>query len=48
MLKAADIGIAVGNARPEAKAVADLIIDTNDNDGVAKYLLNEFKERNGD
>ncbi len=43
MLKAADVGIAVGNARPDAKAVADIIIDTNDNDGVAKYLLSEFK-----
>lgn len=43
MLKSADIGIAVGNARPEAKAVADLIIDTNDNDGVVKYLMSNFK-----
>lgn len=44
MMKAADLGVAVGNAQPEARAVADIIIDTNDNDGVAKYLLEIFKE----
>lgn len=43
MLKNADVAIAVGNAQPEAKAVADIIIDTNENDGVAKYLLLEYE-----
>ncbi len=42
MLKAADLGVAVGNARPEALDVADVVIDTNNNDGVAKYLLSVF------
>ncbi len=42
MLKAADVGVAVGNARDEVKTIADLVIDTNDNDGVAKYLLSQF------
>jgi len=31
-------GIAVANAIEEVKAVADFICDTNDNDGVAKWL----------
>lgn len=39
MLQNADIGIAVGNAQQSAKLVADLVIDTNENDGVAKYLM---------
>ncbi len=45
MLKAADVAIVVGNAQPEAKAVADIVIDTNDNDGVAKYLLEVFDKK---
>lgn len=44
MLKAADVGVAVGNARPEALAAADVVVDTNDNDGVAKYLLKQYEE----
>lgn len=38
MLKNADIAVAVANAQPEVKAVADIIVDSNENDGVAKYL----------
>ena len=38
MLKNAGIGVAVGNAIDEVKAVADYICDTNDNDGVAKWV----------
>ncbi len=38
MLKVAGIGIAMGNAIPEVKEAADIIIDTNDNDGIALYL----------
>ena len=39
MLKNADKAIVVGNAQPIAKQYADEVIDTNDNDGVVKYLL---------
>ena len=39
MMLNADEAIAVGNALPPALEVADAVIDTNDNDGVAKYLL---------
>jgi Cof subfamily protein (haloacid dehalogenase superfamily) len=38
MLKGCGIGVAVGNAVSDAKQVADFICDTNDNDGVAKFL----------
>lgn len=39
MFAQADIKVAVGNAREEVKAAADCIIGTNDDDGVAEYLL---------
>jgi hypothetical protein len=38
MLKNCGIGVDVENAGAVAKAVADFICDTNDNDGVAKWL----------
>ena len=38
LLEYCGIGIAVGNAPDEIKAVADYICETNDNDGVAKWL----------
>jgi hypothetical protein len=38
MLRKCGIGVAAGNAIDEAKAAADHICDTNDNDGVAKWL----------
>jgi hypothetical protein len=38
MIKAAGIGVAMGNAMEEIKAVADYVTDTNDNDGVAKAI----------
>ena len=38
MLRECSTGVAVANAIDEAKAVADYICDTNDNDGVAKWL----------
>ena len=34
----AGVGVAVANALDEVKAVADYICDTNENDGVAKWL----------
>jgi len=38
MIKNCGIGVAVANAIDEVKAIADYICDTNDNDGVAKWL----------
>ena len=39
MLQAADTAIVVSNAPDEVKKHANIIIDSNNNDGVAKYLL---------
>lgn len=44
MLKNADVAVVVGNAQPVALEVADVIVDTNDNDGVAKYLLELYEK----
>ena len=38
MLRGCGIGIAVDNAIKEAKAIADYVCYSNDNDGVAKWL----------
>ena len=38
LLSGVGIGVAMGNALDEVKSVADYICDTNDNDGVAKWL----------
>ena len=38
MLSYVGFGVAMGNAIDEVKAVADFICDTNENDGVAKWL----------
>ena len=38
MLRDFGVGVAMANAIDEAKAVADYVCDTNDNDGVAKWL----------
>ncbi len=45
MLKMVGCGIAMGNAIDEVKEIADVIIDTNDNDGIAKYLK-ELERKN--
>ena len=42
MFREADTKIAVGNAKPELKEKADIITDTNDNDGVAKWLAENY------
>lgn len=38
MIKAAGVGIAMGNAIDKVKCAADFVCDTNDNDGVAKWI----------
>lgn len=42
MFGAADLSVAVGNAADEVKKAADIVIDTNDNDGVARWLASIF------
>ena len=41
MLRTADVAVAVENAVDEVKAVADIVIGTNDSDSVARFILNE-------
>ena len=45
MLEACGIGVAVGNALPEVKLVADYICDSNEQDGVAGWLPPVLKWR---
>ena len=42
MLRLCGMGIAMGNAAPEVKAAADLVIGTNEEDGIAEYLKSLF------
>ena len=43
MFEQSDVKIAVENARDEVKSAADIIISSNDNNGVAEYLKETFK-----
>lgn len=43
MFQASDIRCAVANAKTEVKAAADIIIDSNSEDGVAKWLLHNAR-----
>lgn len=38
MLRAAGLGVAMGNALEEVKAAADYVTETNDNDGIARAI----------
>lgn len=42
MLKLCGKGIAMGNAISEVKEIADLVIGSNDEDGIAEYLTENF------
>lgn len=42
MLKFAGTGVAMGNAPADVRQIADKIADTNDNDGLAAVLMQEF------
>ena len=44
VLAAAGLGVAMGNAAPEAKAAARLVTGTNQEDGVARTLLRLLEE----
>lgn len=43
MMSVADVAVAMGNAYPEVKEVADVIIGDNNSDSVAKWILANFK-----
>lgn len=45
MIQYAGVGVAVGNARPEVKALADIVTGTNQEDGVAQVLEQYILER---
>lgn len=40
--KLAGIGVAMGNAIDEVKDIADVVVGTNDEDGIADYLSNFY------
>lgn len=42
MLRLCGIGVAMGNAREEVKTAADVVIGSNDADGIADYLTQTF------
>lgn len=44
MVKAAGVGVAVKNATDKVKSVADYITDSNDEEGVYRFLINYFSE----
>ncbi|MGN0536572.1 MAG: HAD family hydrolase [Acutalibacteraceae bacterium] len=43
MLKQCGLGVAMGNAISEVKAIANEIIETNENNGIARYLAEKFE-----
>jgi len=43
MLEYAGIGVAMGNAIPEIKQIADITVGSNDDDGGANYLIDYFQ-----
>lgn len=45
MLKIAGIGVAMGNALDEVKKIADIVIGTNDNEGIAIYLDSILRDK---
>ena len=44
MLKIVGTGVAMGNAIPEVKEIADVVTMSNDDDGIAKYLEDMINE----
>ena len=38
MLQMVGVGVAMGNAGPKVKAIADAVVASNDNDGVAEAI----------
>lgn len=48
LLQEAGLGVAVANAHPETKAVADLVTASNDEDGVAQVIETWLAEESGE
>ncbi len=44
MLAEADVAVAVGNALPEVKAAADVVIEPNFTDSVARFIEEDFEQ----
>lgn len=44
MLKLCGIGVAMGNAIPQVKQIADVVIGSNEEDGIADYLIDLLDE----
>lgn len=42
MLKLCGKGVAMGNALEEVKSIADVVIGSNDEDGIAEYLAEKY------
>lgn len=47
MMRAADVGVAVGNAVDEVKEAADIVIGPNSQDSVAAFIAEDFKRQQG-
>lgn len=47
MLRAADRGVAVANAIPEVRAIADEVIGANTEDSVMRYIDSDWRQRRG-
>lgn len=45
MMQAADVAVAVGNALPETKAVADYVIGDNEHDSVARWIADDYMQQ---
>ena len=44
MLRSADVAVAVENALPEVKAIADVVIGPNTDDSVARFIQQDFMQ----
>ena len=42
MLRSADLAVAVGNALPETKEAADIVIGDNNSDSVARFIADDY------
>lgn len=45
MMAVADVAVAVGNAVPEVKEAADMVIGPNTSDSVARFIADDFHSR---
>ena len=45
MMAVADLSVAVGNAFPQVKEAADIVIGRNDEDAVARFMEEDFNRQ---